>query len=476
MLIASAGSAVVAVVGGIAAVTGGVLLSPLFPVGVARDADPDVGFHVDWIVAALGIAAVVMCVLAMALVAAVRATSPTRTLDARARPSAMAARIANAGVTPSVSNGVRLALERGRGRLVAPVRSAAAGSTLGVLGVVAVLVFSVNLNNLVDSRARRSGASWDFQILDQTSNTPCGAGDYGLSRTPGVAALTEVCVQNVQLGGRPVTALAYTAIKGLALSAAIVEGRSPRARDEVALGTNTLAALHAHVGSSVPVQGRDHTLRYHIVGRAVFPTLGTAQPLADGAAFTGAGYTPLFDDNLYNRFFVGSYAPGVDRLTVDRRLETVRQTTAPTPPTTPAEIDRLRQIDWLPLALTALLAAFAMLALGHGLVTSVRRRRSEFALLKTLGFKQHQVRATVAWQATTLALIGVAFGVPVGLVAGALVWDAVAAGLTVAPQTSVPVTAVAITGVAALALARVLAWWPAHAAARTRPSVAPQAE
>jgi ABC-type lipoprotein release transport system permease subunit len=475
VLVACARNVVVAVAGGALAVLGALLLSPFFPVGVARRADPDVGFHVDWVVVGVGLVAVVASVLVIAVVAAIRATRPTRADDARARTSTIAERVAGTGASPALSNGVRLALERGRAPLAVPVRSAALGAVLGVLGVVAVLVFGTNLHDLVGSRARY-GAPWDFQVVDRTSNTPCGASDYGIPRLVGVASLTEVCVQNVQIAGRPVTALAYTGLKGAPVHATVVDGRAPRGRHEVALGETTLDALGEHVGGTLRVQGRDQTLRYRIVGRAVFPTLGTAQPLADGAAFTGAGYRPIFDQNLFNRFFVGRYSPGVDPAVVDRRLAAVPQVAPPTGPTVPVEIDRLRQIDWLPITLTVLLALFAMLAVGHGLVTSVRHRRRELALLKTLGFARRQVVATVNWQATTLAAVGVVVGVPLGLVVGAVVWHAVADGLSVAPETSVPVAGIVATAVVATLLAVAIAWWPARAAARTRPSIALRSE
>ena len=43
------------------------------------------------------------------------------------------------------------------------------------------------------------------------------------------------------------------------------------------------------------------------------------------------------------------------------------------------------------------------IAIGHGLVSAVHRRRRDLALLKTLGFRRAQISATIAWQATTVA-------------------------------------------------------------------------
>ena len=141
-----------------------------------------------------------------------------------------------------------------------------------------------------------------------------------------------------------------------------------------------------------------------MVGRAVFPTLGAAQQLGDGAAFTGAGFAPLFDQNIFFRFFVGRFAAGADRNELRQRIDAVPQLSPLTESTLPAEIDRLHQVDWLPVSLAILLGGLALFAVGHAIVASVHRRRRELALLKTLGFERRQVRATVGWQATTIGV------------------------------------------------------------------------
>ena len=92
-----------------------------------------------------------------------------------------------------MTNGLRMALERGRGRDAVPVRSAALGAVVGVIGVTAVLVFTNSLQR-PRTRPARYGERWDFSVMDVSSNTPCGAGDYGIPR-PGIADLTEVCAE-----------------------------------------------------------------------------------------------------------------------------------------------------------------------------------------------------------------------------------------------------------------------------------------
>jgi putative ABC transport system permease protein len=114
-----------------------------------------------------------------------------------------------------------------------------------------------------------------------------------------------------------------------------------------------------------------------------------------------------------------------------------------------------------------MLALFGAATLVHLLVASVSRRRREIGLLKALGFENSQVASAVAWQATTLALLGTVIGVPLGIVAGQLVWRAFAANLGVVPVAVVPVWLVVGLAAGVIAAANILAVVPAVAAART---------
>ncbi len=115
-------------------------------------AEPDPGVHADWVVLAFGIIAVAVVVLVLAFVAA-RSRHPAVSLDlespGRRRTSTVPELAARAGLAPTVTNGLRMALEPGQGRTAVPVRSAFLGAVFGVLGVTAVLVFGSSLNQLV---------------------------------------------------------------------------------------------------------------------------------------------------------------------------------------------------------------------------------------------------------------------------------------------------------------------------------------
>jgi ABC-type lipoprotein release transport system permease subunit len=121
----------------------------------------------------------------------------------------------------------------------------------------------------------------------------------------------------------------------------------------------------------------------------------------------------------------------------------------------PAEVAKLDQVRGLPRVLGIFLAALAGLAILHALVQTAQRRRVELGVLRAIGFTRGQVAGSMGWQAVTLAVVGAAVGLPVGIAAGRWVWAAVANGLGVAPQPAVagPLLLVVPAAIAIAALA-----------------------
>jgi ABC-type antimicrobial peptide transport system permease subunit len=99
---------------------------------------------------------------------------------------------------------------------------------------------------------------------------------------------------------------------------------------------------------------------------------------------------------------------------------------------------------------------FALLAAGtliHVVVTSMRRRRRDLAVLKTLGFTRRQLVLTVASTATVSALIGLLVGIPAGLATGRWLWTVRAEDLGVFVDPQEPFVSIALVTVAGVALA-----------------------
>ncbi len=121
-----------------------------------------------------------------------------------------------------------------------------------------------------------------------------------------------------------------------------------------------------------------------------------------------------------------------------------------------------------PLILGLMQALFGAATLLHLLVVSVTRRRREFGLLKSIGFVNSQVGATVCWQATTVALVGIVVGIPLGVAVGQEVWRAFATNLGAVPVTTMPIWVIAALGTGVLVVANLLAIAPALAAAKSK--------
>src|SRR5258708_3647760 len=142
----------------------------------------------------------------------------------------------------------------------------------------------------------------------------------------------------------------------------------------------------------------------------------------------------------------------------------------------PAEIVNYKSMGAMPAVLAGGLAAGAVAGLGLTLVASVRRRRYDFALLKTLGFTRGQLAGAVAWQSSVIALIGLLIGIPAGIAFGRLLWLAFAHQLSAVPDPVVPATSIGLAALAALILANLVAAVPARRAARTPAALLLRAE
>jgi putative ABC transport system permease protein len=138
----------------------------------------------------------------------------------------------------------------------------------------------------------------------------------------------------------------------------------------------------------------------------------------------------------------------------------------------PTNLVNFGQAINFPALLGLTLALFGVATLAHLLLVSVSRRRKEVALLKVLGFVRRQVSAAVCWQATTVCLIGIVVGVPVGIIVGRSTWELFATAVGVEPVAVVPAQQVVVVAIGAIVVGNILAVVPAALAARLRPAEA----
>jgi hypothetical protein len=475
-IIAGAGAATAMVVA--------VALSPLTPIGLARRAEIHPGLAVNVAVLGLGFLGVAGLTLLRALLSAWRAAAVLgeRTLgQAPARPGPLTAAAARSGLGPAAVAGVGMSFERGRG--VAFARALLA-TVVAVTGVVAAVTFGGSLRHLVGT-PRQQGWNWDVVVGNpntQTAYTGDPAADplhaqmvSTLTANKYVGAFSGFALPDgITVDGRTVEVAGIETVRATVLPP-ILEGRAPVSADEIVLGHDTLRQLHRRVGQAVTVRALDRSVTMRIVGVPLLPTasdLGTR--LSRGGFATIAGVRELLPDTPVLQFAV-QYRPGVDRKAATRSLvnDMGRQVLRPYPG---GEVGNLAKVDFLPYVLAGLLVVLAVGALGLTLLASVRRHRRDLAVLKTIGFIRRQVSATVAWQATTLALAALVVGVPSGVSLGRWTWRLVADSLGSVSPPIVPLTVVLLLAPLALLAANLLAAGPGWSAGRIRPAEALRAE
>jgi ABC-type lipoprotein release transport system permease subunit len=502
------GTEVSILIGSLLAVAVAVALSPLAPLGPVRPVFPSGGFSFDWTVLGFGAVALVVLLSTTAALLAY-ATAPHRAvLRPRIRSTSGArvvASLARAGLPAPGVVGVRMALEPGEGRNAVPVRSALLGSVLAVALVVTTLTFGNSLQTLVSNPALY-GWNWTY-ILN-----PVGAGSGNvphvafslLKHDRYVAAYSGASFNNVEIDGQDVPFLVEDV--GADVAPPILSGHGVDAAKQIVLGAATMAQLHKHLGQYVTVtygSPADAPIylpptRLLIVGTATFPAIGFASTISD---HTSMGSGVYFSFQMFPKQFDAGINSGPDPALDGPNLALVRIRQGAPPVAAlaslqhiaaaankvyaaaeggpggnqlavqgvqrPAEIVNYRTIGLTPTFLVSGLALGAIVALALTLFASVRQRRRDLALLKTVGFVRRQLAAAVAWQATVAAVVGIAVGIPLGIVTGRWLWDLFARQIYAVPYPTVSVVSIILVALGTLVLANVIAAVPARNAART---------
>ena len=213
-----------------------------------------------------------------------------------------------------------------------------------------------------------------------------------------------------------------------------------------------------------------------VVGQVVAPGVGAAGGLGKGAAMSLDGARRLAPRAAVNIVLVDIAQPA-DRPAVLQLLDTYPEyEDAIAVPRHPTDLGDLARIGSAPFVIGAAMVIVALATIIHGLVTSVRRHRRDLAILKTLGLRSGQVVRVVLWQATTIALIALAVGIPVGLIAGNVAWLTFSNQLGVVPATTTSVSLVGILIPVVLITANLAAAFPGRLAARIRPALVLRSE
>jgi ABC-type lipoprotein release transport system permease subunit len=475
MVTAAAAPALVGVVGAVAAGAAAWLASSRFPYGTANLFEPSPGRSWDPFVI-VGIGAVVVALVAAGAAAAAFFALIAARRDTSSRRSTIARSAARAGLPVPIVVGARFALESGRGRTAVPVRPALFGAVLGVVGIVAAFTFSSGVTDAA-GKPERFGQTFQASAFAGINGQDGGPVDAVTSIMRNSALTTGVSDSRNAVatgsGGRASVPLWEYRGGAKPLPVVVLDGRLPRTADQVMLAPQTMSLLHAHVGGHVNLTGNRGPRSMEITGSGLVP-LGPHNGYAEGGWIASAGYDALFTGYKF-RVILVRFPHGANVKNSSDALvrEVVKQLPEAKdleldPGDVPTELALIRQVRTLPILLGAFLALLAIGAVGHALATAVRRRSHDLAVLRAVGMTQWQSRWVVVTQATLLALIGLTFGVPIGLALGRTVWRVVADYTPLQYVSPISLWALVLVAPAALVTANVLAAWPGRRAARLR--------
>ena len=481
----SIGTAAVLSHGGVAvlaAVVAGLtafIASRWFPVGLARRIDPDVGLHLDWLVIGPGMVVTAVLIVLGTVVVGVRSTLEH---PARGRRRLGVAAWVRRVAPVTVGLGTTMAFEREQRRGSVAVAPALLAAVVGVLGVVGTIQIDRGLDDALD-HPERAGVTWDATVspLDPDVTEDGLAPDLTeeVAAAPDVVDTAVVDRALVDVDGTGIPTFAVRppeGATGTAISLAVTDGRAPGAPGEAAIGPHTAEQLGVGIGDEVRLGDEDQPVR--VVGEALFPSdvhsefdeglwvtqpdlLATA-PNAEAGDFESAIARAVAVD-FRSGTDVDAATARLDEAVGDRVADV---STAEVPP----ELTNLKNVRTLPVVLAIFLAVLAVAALSHVLLTSARRRRRDFAVLRALGLTRRGGRVVLNSQGTAIGLVGLLVGVPLGIAAGRTGWDWVAESVPLQAVPPFAAVAVVLLVPVALALANAVALWPGRRVARLRPA------
>ncbi|MCE9620906.1 MAG: ABC transporter permease [Actinomycetia bacterium] len=451
------------------------VLSPIGPLGSVRvlvdSPGPSLPARLTAIVAVslLAALAVVTAVVAFALT-----HRGARSTSQASRSTSRLARVVALWRRPSRTTGINAALDVSRPGTAAAI----IGCVVAVACVGGALIFDSNLRTLVEEPAEY-GWPWDAAML-----VGSGYGGTNLEAVAGSLAdnadVDEYAVfaldSSSELDGHGVSVI-YGFSEFDAPPFPVVSGRAATNPNEAVLGSNTATRLGLSIGDRLPLRSSLFPdSEVVIVGTAVLPAVGAflsdRTGLGDGAfvvldATSSSDAATFVTINLRSGTDPDVFVEGFGS-TLDSWSLLYEPPLVLTHAVRSAEIINVGELRSAPLILIRLLGLAMFGGFALSIVVSVRDRQRELSILRVLGFRDSELRASVRWQAFMMMLVGVIVGIPLGILAGRAAWRAFADQLGVVPRASVSIWLLVATVIGSMVLAMIAAIVPARSATRTK--------
>ncbi len=334
-------------------------------------------------------------------------------------------------------------------------------------GLVGTLLFAVSLQRLVAEPARY-GVNYDALIDDGSEQIPPEERAV-LETDPDIADVNYYTYSTIRVEGAGATLplAGVERVRGL-LDPPLLAGRLPAGPEEIAIGRVSADRLDVSIGDVLTLAGAGAAADYEITGLIVPPLIRGNDLVGEGGLVTSAGYRRL-DPDAVPQAAVFRLRPDAPPAAVERLSAVFGPPPDPAANRPPAIRNEAR-ITYVPFVLAVLLAALAVLLVVSGAYTAVRHRNHEVAVLRSLGAERSWLVRVVNWLAVTSTLAPAAIGIPLGFIAGRLVFRAYADGLGTVNGAATPAVIVAVGLGVLVVLAAVAATVAGRSARRLVPA------
>jgi hypothetical protein len=462
-------------------------LSPVFPRGLARRAEPTPGVRIDAPVLLGGALALLILLVALAGLASWRVVRDRSRQAGRVTPPRphLTARLASL-LPPVPSLGTIFALEAGPRRRAIGGLAGIVGAAVLVGGIVAVATVERSRHALLTT-GDLYGADWDYQLdlegLQADAVLPRLIQDRD---TTAVGTRSQLLANGGDLdirgpnGTSIAGPVAYTSLKG-SIPPVLSHGRPP-GQGEVVIGRRLGQRLGVSIGDSLIVKGYGGDVPLVVTGWFVNPgqddldlgILVARDTLERFARHDCPTASEAFACTIQEEGAAVVLRPDADRGTVERRLAAIAPDFVPVSP--PSVVGNLAAVGATPWLLAGFLALIGGAGLAHALIVGVRRRRRDLAVVRAIGLRPGQAQCVVTWQALIMAVVGACVGTLIGLLAGRMVWERVATGIGAIVRVHMPVAALLLAPALAIGLGLALSLLTGRRAAGLRPAVVLRAE
>lgn len=248
------------------------------------------------------------------------------------------------------------------------------------------------------------------------------------------------------VNGHQLAILAFDPQTDPSIAPVVTEGRLPTADDEIALGIEAMSVLGVGIGDSFvppPSNGTGQGSStepigpLRVVGRVVINDNGTEQRNGGAGGVVTNGLFDRIDALEIPRDILVKLAPGTDlaAAVAELRPDFGGVVGLARPQADVRNLERVRPQLWV---VAPVVVLFAIAALVQALITMVRVRRRDLAVMRSLGFTGRQVAESIGWHAAFVQGVALLAGVPLGVIAARWGWMSVESRLGVVPATPVP--------------------------------------